>query len=81
MRLDGRTHPAVEPIAVDATHAASMFDMSARTWRRWNSAGLIPLPSRCGGKVLWRVSELKAWADAGMPPREVWVQHRSQELN
>ena len=37
------------PIAVGAEGAASMFDVSESTWRRWVSAGLVPGPVRVGG--------------------------------
>ena len=64
------------PIAVDAKGAAALFSVADRTWRRWHSAGLVPAPQRCGGRVLWRTEELESWARAGMPSRPRWNEQR-----
>lgn len=62
-----------EPIAVDAVEAARLFGVSPSFWRKLDRAGAIPLPVKLGARVLWTVRELRAWADAGCPPRGKWL--------
>ncbi len=60
------------PLMIAAKRAAAMCGKSLRTWRTWDSAGLIPQPVRIGRSTLWRVDELKAWVAAGCPRRAEW---------
>ena len=60
------------PLLISARAAAVMCGRSERTWRTWDSAGLIPQPVRIGRNTLWRHSELQAWIAAGCPRREDW---------
>lgn len=62
----------VVPVAVSARRAAAMFDLSLRTWRRLDSAGDCPTGQRLGGRKLWLVSVLEAWANAGFPDRRTF---------
>uniref|UniRef100_A0A7C2P5A6 DNA-binding protein n=1 Tax=Schlesneria paludicola TaxID=360056 RepID=A0A7C2P5A6_9PLAN len=64
-----------EPLLVSATVASSMCGKSLRTWRAWDSAGLIPRPIRIGRSTLWRTEELKEWVAAGCPRRAEWESH------
>jgi len=59
-------------LLITARVACSMCGKSLRTWRTWDSAGLIPQPVRIGRSTLWRVEELKAWVAAGCPRRAEW---------
>lgn len=59
-------------LLIPARIASSMCGKSLRTWRTWDSAGLIPQPVRIGRSTLWRVDELKAWVAAGCPRRAEW---------
>jgi predicted DNA-binding transcriptional regulator AlpA len=59
-------------LLVPATRAAQICGKSVRTWRAWQSGGLIPAPVRVGRSLLWRVRDLEAWAAAGCPPREMF---------
>ena len=52
--------------------AAKMLDISRAHFYRMHNAGKIPLPVRLGGCVRWRVDELLAWIEAGMPNRQRW---------
>lgn len=61
-----------EPLLVSAAAASSMCGKSLRTWRAWDSAGLIPRPIRIGRSTLWRTEELKGWVAAGCPRRAEW---------
>jgi predicted DNA-binding transcriptional regulator AlpA len=59
-------------LLVTARQAAAMCGKSLRTWRSWDAAGWIPRPIRIGRSTLWRVDELRAWAEAGCPRRGEW---------
>ena len=69
---DGRVLVVVEPVAVAGGVAAAMVGLSARTWRKLNAAGLVPMPVRVGRSRRWAVEELRAWAAAGCPARGRW---------
>lgn len=69
---------AVEPLAVDTDGAGRLVNASGRSWRRWHSAGLVPVPVRIGGSIRWDVSELRAWIAAGCPTRARWLDLRSR---
>lgn len=65
--------PDLKPaLLVAAKSAGAMCSKSLRTWRTWDSAGLIPRPVRIGRSTLWSVDELKAWIAAGCPRRAEW---------
>jgi hypothetical protein len=66
----------LDRIAVNASDAATLFDLSDRTWRRMHSAGLIPCPVKLGDSPRWRIKELLAWSEAGCPSRAKWERHR-----
>lgn len=57
-------------IAVDVRRMSSLVPFSVRTLRRMDSAGRMPRGFRVGGKKLWRISDLKLWAQLGFPRRE-----------
>jgi predicted DNA-binding transcriptional regulator AlpA len=59
-------------VLVDAKAASEFCGKSLRTWRSWDSAGLIPDPVRIGRSTLWRIDELRAWVAAGCPRRKDW---------
>jgi predicted DNA-binding transcriptional regulator AlpA len=61
-----------QQLLVTAKQAARMCGRSLRTWRTWDSGGLIPQPVRMGRATLWRVDELRAWVEAGCPRRDAW---------
>lgn len=64
--------PALPPLLLTARKAAAICGKSLRTWRTWDSAGLIPQPIRIGRSTLWRSKELEAWVAAGCPRRQEW---------
>lgn len=61
------------PLVVDARRLAAMLCAGIRTVRTWDAAGKLPAPIRIGGRVVWRVSEIRAWLDAGAPDRATWA--------
>jgi predicted DNA-binding transcriptional regulator AlpA len=59
-------------LLLTAREAANLCGKSLRTWRAWDSAGLIPQPVRIGRSTLWRNDELRDWVAVGCPRREAW---------
>ena len=49
-----------QPIAVKATTAAAMLDMSAAEFCRLVARGALPPARRIGGTARWRVADLEA---------------------
>lgn len=76
MNQSGNLLDAASELLISARRAATMCGKSLRTWRTWDSAGLIPQPVRIGRSTLWRVDELKAWVAAGCPRRAEWEARR-----
>lgn len=60
------------PTLLTASQAAALCGKATRTWRAWDSAGLVPKPVRIGRSILWRDDELRAWIKAGCPGRDEW---------
>ena len=54
-----------------------MLGAGVRTVRTWDAAGKLPSPIRLGGKVVWRVDEIRAWLAAGAPRRAEWQARRA----
>ncbi len=71
-QLKEQNSTELQRLLVTAKQAARMCGRSLRTWRTWDSCGLIPQPVRMGRATLWRVDELKAWVEAGCPRRDKW---------
>ena len=74
---DPPADPAGPPLVVDAKRLAKLLCCGLRTIRTHDAAGKLPAPVRIGGRVVWRVSEIRAWLDAGAPDRETWEARRA----
>ena len=61
------------PFLLDAPQVAAMLNVGISTFYRLNSSGRVPEPVRLGGAVRWRREEIKAWTEAGCPPRGRWT--------
>jgi prophage regulatory protein len=61
------------PLVVDARRLAMLLSAGVRTVRTWDAAGKLPAPIRIGGRVVWRVKEIRAWLAAGAPNRAMWA--------
>lgn len=61
------------PLVADAKRLARLLAVGVRTVRSWDAAGKLPTPLRIGGKVVWRLDEIRAWLAAGAPDRETWA--------
>ena len=62
--------PAVEPLLVPAPEAARLCGISSATWFRLKSAGKTPPEVRLGGRVLYRLDDLRLFVAWGCPPRK-----------
>ena len=74
------TNQSGQPIAVGASTAGQLFEVSASTWRRMHAAGLVPSPVRIGpgnGSPRWVVDTLRDWAAAGCPTRYQFESEKS----
>ncbi len=71
-QCDTIDHICADPLLLTARQAAEICGKSLRTWRTWDSAGLIPRPVRIGRSTLWRLDELKRWIAASCPRRAEW---------
>ena len=69
------------PLAVRREEAAALLGVSLSTLDRAAKTGKLgPIPNRRLGVNLYVVSELEAWTETGMPPRDVWLkQHRGRD--
>lgn len=65
------------PLLVDARRLAVLLSLSVRTVRTLDAAGKLPKPLRLGGRVLWKLEEIRSWLDAGNPPRNEWMARRA----
>ena len=63
----------LSPLVADARRLAKLLCAGVRTVRTWDAAGKLPAPIRIGGRVVWRVREIRAWLAAGAPNRETWA--------
>lgn len=68
-----RKRRRLSPLVVDARRLAKLLCAGIRTVRTWDAAGKLPAPIRIGGRVVWLVSEIRAWLEAGAPDRETWA--------
>lgn len=68
------------PLVVDAKRLAKLLCAGVRSIRTWDAAGKLPVPIRIGGRVVWRVQEIRAWLEAGAPNRDEWEARTASRL-
>jgi hypothetical protein len=61
---------AVEALLLPTSEAARICGVSEASWHRLKAAAMTPAPVRLGGKVLYRLSDLRLWTAWGCPPRK-----------
>ena len=64
---------------IGAVDAAAMCGVGRTHWYEMRRAGRVPLPHRLGRRVLWNVTELRAWIAAGLPPLHQWNRIKEQQ--
>ena len=62
----------LRPLAVCAKRLARLLSAGVRSVRAWDASGKLPRPVKIGGRVVWVVSEIRAWLEAGAPRRDEW---------
>ncbi|HEX4610151.1 MAG TPA: helix-turn-helix domain-containing protein [Urbifossiella sp.] len=67
----------VTSLVVDAKALAALLGVGVRTVRTWDAGGKLPKPVRLGGRVVWRLDEVRAWLDADAPDRATWATMRA----
>jgi hypothetical protein len=61
----------VEPLLIDAKLAAELCGgISEASWYRLKASGRTPAPVKLGGRVLYRVDDLRLWVRLGCPARK-----------
>jgi hypothetical protein len=63
---------AIEPFLVPALEAARLCGVSEASWYGLKSAGKTPPEVRLGGRVLYRIEDLKLWVALGCPDRRTF---------
>lgn len=59
---------------LSAEDLAGELRVSVRSIRRMDATGELPAPIRLSSRaVRWRRAELRAWIEAGCPPRDEWT--------
>lgn len=74
-----RKRRPLSPLVVDARRLAKLLCCGVRSVRTWDAAGKLPMPIRIGGRVLWRMKEIRAWLAAGAPDRQTWAAIRAAQ--
>jgi hypothetical protein len=69
----------VEPLLVDTDRAEAMCGISPATWYRLKSAQRTPAPVRLGGRVLYRVEDLRLFVRWGCPSRREFEARKAAE--
>lgn len=70
---------AVVPLLVGRSEAAAMTGVSQASWDRLSAAAKNPAPVKVGGRVLYRVEDLKLWVALGCPDRKTFEARRALE--
>jgi predicted DNA-binding transcriptional regulator AlpA len=52
--------------------AVLLGGVGLRSIRTWDAAGKLPRPIKVGGRVMWRLDEIRRWLAAGAPARAEW---------
>lgn len=51
---------------------AALLGIGKTLAERLTAEGKMPAPMRLGDRRLWRAEEIRAWVNAGLPPRHSW---------
>ena len=63
----------IEPLTVRAAQAAQMISVSLRKFNSMRACGQLPPAIKCGGCLLYRVSDLRRFVELGMPPLDKFL--------
>ena len=66
-----------ERLLVSAEKAAAMLSIGRSHFYSMLSSGQIgPMAHKLGNRSLFSVNELRDWVNAGMPPRQRWIEQK-----
>ncbi len=71
---------STERLAIPASAVAKLLSISERHVWALSASGRLPRPVRYGRAVRWNLAELRAWQDAGSPPRDRWEQIKQRAI-
>ena len=63
----------IEPLTVRPAQAAQMLSISLRKFHSMRTCGQLPPAIKCGGCLLYRVSDLRRFVELGMPPLDKFM--------
>lgn len=66
------TAPISAALLISADELAGMLGCSPTHVWRMHSGGKLPKPMKLGRLTRWRDAEVRAWIEAGAPPRASW---------
>ena len=76
------TEPVTRDRHVGADYVARRASVTTRTVRYWDSIGLLPRPTKIGGRTKrWSEREIENWFAAGCPHRTEWEQIREERMS
>jgi hypothetical protein len=71
---------AVEPLLVDTEQVVAVCGgISVASWHRLKAAGKTPAPVRLGGRVLYRIADLRLWVAWNCPDRRTFEARKAAE--
>ncbi len=56
-----------DALTYDTDDLRRILRVGARTIWRWSNSGIMPKPSKVGGRVLWPAETIRQWVSGGMP--------------
>ena len=66
-----------EQLLVGAEQAAAMLSIGrTHFYSMLNSGTIGPMAHKLGRRSLFSVQELREWVNAGMPPRQRWIEQK-----
>jgi predicted DNA-binding transcriptional regulator AlpA len=71
---------AIEPLLIDTAEAARAVGISSASWFRLKSAGKTPGSIKLGGRVLYRLADIRSWVAMGCPPKKEFEIRRAADL-
>ncbi len=70
----------IEPLAVRSAQAAQLLSISLRKFNSMRACGQLPPVIKCGGCLLYRVSDLRRFVELGMPPLDKFMALQKEEV-
>ncbi|MCH8824237.1 MAG: hypothetical protein IH984_12130 [Planctomycetes bacterium] len=59
-------------VGISAKTVCAMFDVSLRSWLRWDAAGKVPKGNKIGAAKRWDNLEINCWWNDGCKSRSEW---------